>query len=258
MSGRAARRARGDGPAGPVPAPEPLDGHLPGAHAVDFAELIGPKTETSGNSPLPTEEQLTALVRRWGVHDDSTVVVYSPDQPSTASRVWWVLRWAGLADVRYLDCGAHAWVAAGRELSADRPATGGGTARLRLGALPVLDAGTAAGLARAGHLLDARAEQAYLGSADDPATGHIPGAHHLPGTANLRAGRLADTETLRSLYAPFLTGAPVGAYCGGGVAATLDVLALSTLGVTAALYPGSWSQWITDPTRPVARGEERG
>lgn len=97
-----------------------------------------------------------------------------------------------------------------------------------------------------------------MGSADDPATGHIPGAHSLPGTGNLRDGHLADGHTLRSLYTPFLTGAPVGAYCGGGVAATLDVLALSTLGVTAALYPGSWSQWISDPSRPIATGDARG
>lgn len=252
------RRDRGDGPAGPDPVEEPPAGHLPRAHAVDFAELIGAKTATSGNGPLPTADQLTALVQRWGVHEDSLVVVYSPDHPSSASRVWWVLRCAGLADVRYLDGGAHAWIAAGRELTRERPGTGGGTAPLRLGALPTLDADTAAGLARDGHLLDARGPEAYAGSADDPATGHIPGAHSLPGDEDPRAGHFADKAALRSRYAPYLDGAPIGAYCGGGVAATLDVLALSTLGVAAALYPGSWSQWITDPARPIATGAARG
>ncbi|WP_255218393.1 sulfurtransferase, partial [Nocardia abscessus] len=139
-----------------------------------------------------------------------------------------------------------------------RPAAGGGTARVRLGALPTLDADTAAALARDGHLLDSRPPAAYAGSADDATGGHIPGAHSLPGNENLREGYFEDDDTLRSRYAPYLTGAPVGAYCGGGVAATLDVLALSKLGVTAALYPGSWSQWITDPTRPIATGTARG
>ncbi|WP_425296452.1 hypothetical protein [Nocardia abscessus] len=85
-----------------------------------------------------------------------------------------------------------------------------------------------------------------------------PGRTACPGNENLREGYLEDDDTLRARYAPYLTGAPVGAYCGGGVAATLDVLALSKLGVTAALYPGSWSQWITDPSRPIATGTDRG
>lgn len=228
-------------------------GHLPNAHLVDFDELIGPRTEDSGNGPLPDAAQVDALLARWGVRDTSVVVVYSPDHPSTASRVWWVLRWAGLPDVRFLDGGVPAWLATGRTLTDIRPATGGGTARARLGALPTLDADSAAVLARDGHLLDARGPAAYRGSPDDDRTGHIPGAHSLPGVENLRDGHFADESTLREIYAPYLTGAPIGSYCGGGVAATLDVLALSTLGVTAALYPGSWSQWITDPSRPIAR-----
>ncbi|WP_216915395.1 sulfurtransferase [Nocardia noduli] len=236
----------------------PVAGHIPGAHAVDFAELIGPRTETSGNGPLPEEEQVRELVQRWGISDSSLVVVYSADTPSSASRAWWVLRWAGLADVRYLDGGVHAWQASGRELADTRPATGGGTATVRLGALPTLDSDAAAALARDGHLLDARGAAAYAGSADQPASGHIPGAHSLPGTDNLRDGYLADDDTLKTLYAPYLTGAPIGSYCGGGVAATLDVLALSKLGIPAALYPGSWSQWTSDPSRPIATGSDRG
>ncbi|TCJ95645.1 sulfurtransferase [Nocardia alba] len=229
-------------------------GHVPGAHLVDFAQLVGPRTETSGNSPLPEAAQVRELVRRWGIHDSSVIVVYSPDHPSTASRVWWVLRWAGLRDVRYLDGGLSAWLAAGRQLGDLRPVGGGGTAQVRPGSLPTLDAASAAALARDGHLLDARGSGAYAGAGDDAAGGHIPGAHSLPGIDNLRDGYLADADILRELYAPYLTGAPIGSYCGGGVAATLDVLALSTIGVSAALYPGSWSQWTTDPSRPIATG----
>ncbi|MFI1235208.1 sulfurtransferase [Nocardia salmonicida] len=229
-------------------------GHLPGAHLVDFAALVGPRTDTSGNSPLPQEAQVQELLEQWGVHESSVVAVYSPDHPSSASRVWWVLRWAGVADVRFIDGGLSAWLATGRELTDTRPAGGGGTARVRLGSLPTLDAASAGALARDGHLLDARGTGAYNGSGDDTTSGHIPGAHSLPGVDNLRDGYLADADTLRGLYAPYLTGAPIGSYCGGGVAATLDVLALSTIGVTAALYPGSWSHWTTDPSRPIATG----
>lgn len=104
-------------------------GHLPDAHAVDFAELLGARTGTSGDAPLPGAAQLRDLVERTGIHDDSLVAVYSHDLASSATRAWWVLRWAGLADVRYLDGGAHAWLAAGRELTRARPAAGGGTTR---------------------------------------------------------------------------------------------------------------------------------
>lgn len=253
------RRDRATIPGQPALAPaEPPAGHIPGAHAVDFTELVGPRTQISGDAPLPEEAQVRDLFERAGINDSSLVVVYSSDLASSATRAWWVLRWAGLPDVRYLDGGVHAWLAVGGELSQARPASGGGTARVRLGALPTLDADTAAALARDGHLLDSRPPAAYAGSADDATGGHIPGAHSLPGNENLREGYFEDDDTLRSRYAPYLTGAPVGAYCGGGVAATLDVLALSKLGVTAALYPGSWSQWITDPTRPIATGTARG
>ncbi|WP_040797413.1 sulfurtransferase [Nocardia higoensis] len=233
-------------------------GHLPGAHVVDFAEFLGPRTGTSGDAPLPELSQVRDLVERTGIRDDSLIVVYSHDLASSATRAWWVLRWAGLADVRYLDGGAHAWLAAGGELTQSRPPAGGGAAELRLGALPTLDAGTAAALARNGHLLDSRGADWYAGSVPDAIGGHIPGAHSLPGDEDPRAGHFADKAALRSRYAPYLDGAPIGAYCGGGVAATLDVLALSTLGVAAALYPGSWSQWITDPARPIATGAARG
>lgn len=225
-------------------------GHLPGAHVVDFFDFVGPRTATSGDAPLPGAAALQELLRRTGIHDTSTVVVYSPDLVSSATRAWWLLRWAGIADVRYLDGGPRAWLAAGEDLVAAPGRTGKGTARVRPGGLPVLDADGAAALARRGHLLDTRPPRFYAE--------HIPGAHSLPGTETPPDGHLDDAEKLRARYAPYLTGAPIGAYCGGGVAATIDILALSAIGVTAALYPGSWSQWITDPTRPIATGTARG
>ena len=185
------------------------------------------------------------------------MVVYSTDHASSAARVWWVLRWAGVEDVRFLDGGLDGWVARGGELRDDPPAVGGGTASLRLGSLPTLDADDAGRLARSGHLLDARPAHAYDGraaAAGSRPTGHVPGAVSAP----VRPGAyLGDRDELLATYGPYLDGAPVGAYCGSGVAATVTVLALSTLGVDAALYPGSWSAWSTE-SRPVAQGTDRG
>ncbi|GAB2455756.1 sulfurtransferase [Xylanimonas ulmi] len=216
---------------------------IPGAYVVDFDKLVGPSHPGGGENPLPTEAQLARLVRRWGVHDDTPVVVYSTDEVSTATRVWWVLRWAGLADVRVLDGGLSAWQEAGGSLSDDEPAAGAGTASLRLGSLPTVDAEGAAQLARSGRLLDARG-RAYL-------AGHIPGAISLPATAALHDGRIRGEAELRSLFGTFVGGDPVGAYCGSGVAGTVLVHVLHTLAVNAALYPGSWSAWSAE-ARPVA------
>lgn len=229
------------------------DGRIPGAHAVDFADLVGEPGLGTGATPLPSAAQLRELVVRWGIHDHSTVVVATADHPSTATRVWWVLRWAGLADVRFLDGGRDAWLTQGSALSTAAPREGGGTATVSLGSLPTVGAEAAGELAREGRLLDARSADAYAGSDDGSTpTGHIPGAVHLPASSALDGGYLADPESLRELYAPYLDGAPLAASCGSGVAATVDLLALATLGVSAALYPGSFSGWVSEG-RPVSR-----
>jgi thiosulfate/3-mercaptopyruvate sulfurtransferase len=127
------------------------------------------------------------------------------------------------------------------------------------GSLPTLDADDAAKLARTGLLLDARGPDAYAGG--EPRTGHIPGALSAPGTANIGTDGLLKThEDLQVHYAALGVGgrSGVGVYCGGGVAATLDILALARLGVPAALYPGSWSAWSADPARPAATGDQPG
>jgi len=231
-------------------------GHLPGAHQTSLStHFAGPRSAGSGSFPLPTEDQLQSDVRRWGVTADSIVVVYSRENPALAARAWWTLRWAGVPDVRYLDGGADAWVAAGGDLSTQPPAEANGTFRVAVGSVPSVDTGAVGALAREGVLLDARGPDAYQG--DGAGGGHIPGAVNLPGTANLAPdGRLKDDDELRELYrAAGVDGrTPVGAYCGGGVAAALDVLALARLGITAALYAGSFSAWSADPDRPVVTG----
>ncbi|RDG34858.1 sulfurtransferase [Streptomyces corynorhini] len=240
---------------GPEPRNSYLAGHLPGARFVSFEEdLVGPRTGSSGNSPLPRASGLQDRLRRWGVDDDSTVVVHTRQNPAVATRAWWTLRWAGVEDVRYLHGGLSGWRRIGGALDTDVPPPGAGSATVRPGSLPLLTAEEAGRLAASGHLIDARAAQAYRGDPDRTGTGHIPGAHSIPGADNFTGGELRDAAALTALYAAHLDGDEVGAYCGGGVSATTTVLALASLGVEAALYPGSWSAWITDPTRPIATG----
>ncbi|GAA2616894.1 sulfurtransferase [Dactylosporangium fulvum] len=237
-------------------------GHLPGAHYVEHStQLAGVRTPESGKNPLPTDDQIQAAVTGWGIHPSSTVVVYTRGAAPPATRAWWVLTWAGVPDVRYLDGGLDAWTAAGGELTTDEPAPGGGTFQVRTGSLPTIDADEAGALARSGLLLDARPREAYLGDAEQPGQGHIPGAVSVPYSDNLdEDGLLRNDESLRALYAGHgVDGiAPLGLYCGGGVGATTGILVLHRLGIPAALYPGSWTQWSADPTRPVATGTEPG
>ncbi|MFE6157348.1 sulfurtransferase [Streptomyces sp. NPDC056486] len=230
-------------------------GHIPGAHYVPFeAALVGSTTENTGHGPLPRASDLQERLRVWGVDDGSTVVVHTRQNPAVAARAWWILRWAGVENVLCLNGGLAAWQAFGGPLEADVPPPAAGTAVVRPGSLPVLTAEDAGRLAAAGHLIDARSPEAYAGDAQRTGTGHIPGAYSIPGSDNFAEGELREATELRSLYAAHLDGRVIGAYCGSGVSATTTVLALASLGVEAALYPGSWSAWITDPARPTATG----
>ncbi|MER6523968.1 rhodanese-like domain-containing protein [Streptomyces sp. NPDC001508] len=236
-----------------------LTGHIPGARFVPFEkDLVGERTGTSGTGPLPDPGPLQERLRTWGVDDDSTVVVHARRNPAVATRAWWVLRWAGVADVRYLNGGLTAWEEIGGPLDVRVPPPAAGTAVVRPGSLAVLTAEDVGRLAASGHLIDARAPEAYAGDPQHTGTGHVPGAHSIPGSDNFTDGELRDTATLRALYAAHLDGREIGAYCGGGVSATTTVLALAHLGIEAALYPGSWSAWITDPARPATTGAQPG
>jgi thiosulfate/3-mercaptopyruvate sulfurtransferase len=238
-----------------------LAGHLPGAVFVDLErELSAPPSPERGRHPLPAPGDLERAVRRWGVSDGSFVVAYDDTGGMAAARAWWLLRYFGHPDVSVLDGGLEAWVAAGRPLEVGMPiAPQTGTFVPRAGGMPVLDAAAAARVARDGVLLDARAAERYRGESEpiDPVAGHIPGARNHPATDNIDAdGRFRPADDLRSTFTEHGVGdgVPVGAYCGSGVTAAHQVLALELAGFTAALYPGSWSEWIVDPDRPVARG----
>lgn len=259
---------------GPPGAGEYAAGHLPGAVFLDLdTQLCGPPGPR-GRHPLPDPDRLTAVLRVAGVRAGHPVVVYDAGdgQPASqsAARVWWTLRWAGQEPVRVLDGGYAAWVAAGHPVTTEPPGPGPGPVpvpgpgdvTVRPGGLPVLDAAGAAELAAGGVLIDVRAPERYRGEQEpiDPVAGHIPGAVNLPTTTHLtETGQWRDAGQIRSRLAELGVdrAAPVGAYCGSGVNAAHTVLALHRAGRTdAALYVGSWSQWVTDPDRPVATGQD--
>ena len=239
-------------------------GHIPGAHFVDLdRELSAPPG--LGRHPLPDAASFAAAMRRHGVDHARRVVVYDAATGTSAARAWWLLRYFGHRQVRVLDGGFAAWKAAGHPvetgLPAAAPAAGDFTASP--GHLALLDADGAAALARTGVLLDARAGGRYRGETEpvDPVAGHIPGAVSAPTAENVTAdGTFRPPADLARRFAALgaADGTAVGAYCGSGVTAAHEVLALTLAGIPAALYTGSWSEWITDPSRPVATGPDPG
>ncbi|GAA2816189.1 sulfurtransferase [Streptomyces showdoensis] len=243
---------------GPPGRPEYEAGHLPGAVYVDLdADLAGPPG-SGGRHPLPDVAAFGAVMRRAGVSAGRPVVVYDGGLGWGAARAWWLLRWAGHPDVRVLDGGLAAWTG---ELSKDTPAPEPGDFTPEPGALGLLDADAAASLARSGLLLDARAGERYRGEVEpiDRIGGHIPGAVSAPTTENVAAdGRFLPADALRARFAALgAAEAPeVAVYCGSGVSGAHEVLALEIAGFPAALYAGSWSEWSSDPARPVATGPD--
>jgi thiosulfate/3-mercaptopyruvate sulfurtransferase len=246
---------------GPPGRADYLAGHLPGAVFLDLdADLCGPPG-AGGRHPLPDPAALQRALRAAGVRADRPVVTYDGGDGMAAARAWWTLRWAGHRHVRVLDGGYPAWTAAGLPVTTESPAPPAGDITVRPGGMPTLDAETAAARAVAGVLLDVRTAPRYRGETEpiDPVAGHIPGAVNLPAAEYVDGdGRLAPPEVLRARFAEVgvRPGVPVGAYCGSGVTAAQAVLALHVAGYPdAALYVGSWSEWITDPRRPVATGD---
>ncbi|MFS3129604.1 sulfurtransferase [Nocardioides sp. Bht2] len=235
-------------------------GHIPGAQYVDLDTALADPPGAGGRHPLPEPARFIAAMRAAGVDRGRGVVVYDDWSGHAAARAWWLLRHYGHDAVRLLDGGWSAWRDAGGEVAvgAHDPAAPGDF-HGEPGAMETLTATEVVELAAAGPLLDARAPERYRGEVEpvDPVAGHIPGARNAPTGANLGTdGRFLGPEALRDVYAAHgvAPGVPVGVYCGSGVTAAHDVLALATIGVRAALYPGSWSEWVTDPTRPVATG----
>lgn len=232
---------------------EHASGHIPTAAYVDLdSELAGAPgdpVDERGRHPLPEPEVFLAAMRAAGVSEGVPVVVYDDWQGRAAGRAWWLLRDYGHPDVRVLDGGWSAWVATGGEVTTDPAAPAAGDFEGKPGTLRVVDARTVTDV---DILIDARAPERYRGDVEpiDPVAGHIPGAVNVDTSRNVTAdGTFRSPDELRDLYAAVgaVPGADVAAYCGSGVTATHDLLALAVAGVDAALYPGSWSGWVSAP-----------
>jgi len=239
-----------------------LAGHVPGAAFVDLETDLADPPGERGRHPLPDPERFVEAMRRCGVSDGRPVVVYDDAYGTSAARAWWLLRHHGHRGVRVLDGGWSWWRKIGGPVETGPVTPAYGDFVPGPGDLPVVDADGAVEIARVGVLLDARAAERFRGEVEpvDPVAGHVPGAVNVPTSRNLvadgdRAGRFKTRDELAVEYHLALPpGTQVGAYCGSGVTAAHDVLALDVLGVRAALYAGSWSEWVTDPSRPVATG----
>ena len=244
-----------------------LEGHLPGAHFLDLEQdLSAPVIKgVTGRHPLPDPSALVERLRSCGLRQDSQVVLYDDGPGAFAARAWWLLLWLGKRDGLYLlDGGLKAWREAGLELTCAAPDNAPGdfcaepdnslvlTAEqlaLRLGTADLT-------------LLDARALPRFLGEVEpiDPVAGHIPGAQCAAFTDNLGAdGRFLPADELRQRFDGLRGERPLEnlvAYCGSGVTACHNLFAMSLAGYPLApLYAGSWSEWITNPARPVATGQ---
>lgn len=236
-------------------------GHVPGAPFVDLdAVLAGPPGD-GGRHPLPDVAVLQEGLRAAGIGDETRVVVYDQATSLGAARAWWVLRWAGIEDVRVLDGGLAAWRAAGGAVSTEPVTPEPGEVHLEGDELVALDAEDAAATAKLGVLVDARSPERFRGESEpiDPVAGHIPGAVNVPMSELVTDdGRLRPAAQLRERFARegIDEVTVVGTYCGSGVTAAHTALALHEAGVEADVYVGSWSEWITDTSREIATGAQ--
>ena len=245
-------------------------GHIPNAVFADMeSELSGAKRgadgQFRGRHPLPERAALVETLRSWGIGDSTQVVAYDAHGGMFAARLWWLLRWLGHPAVAVLDGGLAAWQAAGLPMSAElpSPARGGIAEKAPLvetvsiaDVLANLDNGQCT-------VVDARAPDRFRGENEtiDPVGGHIPGAKNRFFKDNLDAdGRFKSAAQLKAEFAPLFAD-PTAAImqCGSGVTACHNLLALEVAGLPgAALYPGSWSEWVSDSSRPVAVASQTG
>ena len=246
-------------------------GHIPHAlYAHLEHDLSGPRTPRTGRHPLPQIEVLAATFARFGIDERVQVIAYDQSAGAFATRLWWLLRWLGHPQVAVLNGGLAAWERAGLPLSSTIEARAPRQFRAKAEAHRVASGSEVAALLASGAfaraerlLIDARSADRFAGENEtiDPVAGHVPGARNHPYAGNLDAsGRFLDAARLRQAWEATLRGASAQqliAMCGSGVTACHNLLALEVAGHSGArLFAGSWSEWITDPDHPVARGPE--
>ena len=239
------------------------EGHLPGARYVHLdRDLSAPKTGTNGRHPLPSREAFAATAARLGIAPQTPVVVYDRQGAMFAARAWWMLRWLGHEAVAVLDGGLPAWQQAGGALETEVAAFAALSAYpLRDPRVRMVDAASLLQRLGVARVIDARAPERFRGDVEplDTQAGHIPGARNRFFKDNLAAdGRFKPAEELRDEFRHLLAvgdPAEVVHQCGSGATACHNLLAMEIAGLHgSALYPGSWSEWSSDPSRPVARG----
>jgi thiosulfate/3-mercaptopyruvate sulfurtransferase len=241
-----------------------LAGHIPGAVHVDLErDLSAPITPATGRHPLPSTAAFAATLARLGIGNEAKVACYDAGSGAFAARLWWMLRWVGHDEVAVLDGGFAAWVAEGRPVETDTapPQSARFVAHPRPQRVIQDAPGLMEALARGETLVDVRGAERFEGKVEplDAVAGHVPGAVNLPYLENIGAnGRFRPAGELAQLWRE-RAGAEAGrapiCMCGSGVTACQGLLALEAAGVTGGrLYAGSWSEWIRDPARPVARG----
>lgn len=250
-------------------------GHLPGALYLDHElQLSAPRTGRNGRHPLPNPADFAALMRQAGLRPETRVLAYDASGGMFAAHLWWMLRWIGHEHVAVLDGGWQAWLAAGGAVETEQ--TTGASVRSGLApaqaessvavaqGMPTVDADAVLANLSAPEfvVVDARAAERFRGQTEpmDPVAGHIPGALNRPHSLNLQAdGRFKTPAQLRDEFNALLAGrspSQIVHQCGSGITASHNVFAMELAGLKgSALYPGSWSEWCSDPARPVARGE---
>ncbi|MFC5476233.1 sulfurtransferase [Paraherbaspirillum soli] len=241
-------------------------GHIPQARFAHLDRDLSGPTHTAdgtfkGRHPLPAPDALLATLRKWGINDDTQVIAYDAHGGMYAARLWWLLRSLGHASVAVLDGGLATWLAAGQTLSAVEPTPAIGNISLKPALVASVDAhdvlSNLTNLRRT--LVDARAPDRFRGENEtiDPVGGHIPGAKNRFFRDNLQAdGRFKPGHQLHEEFSELISEPQTAVMqCGSGVTACHNLLALEIAGLHgAALYPGSWSEWCSDPSRPIATG----
>lgn len=235
-------------------------GHIPGAVYVDLEEdLSGPVVSgKTGRHPLPDKKKFAKKLREWGIKRKTTVIVYDDGSHAMAARAWWQLRWAGVKKVLVLHGGIKAWQAARYPMTCDLPERFGTDFEPSFRGMPVIQADELLSDLDSGKLtlIDARGHERFSGRKEplDHRAGHIPTAKCRPFMDNMDdSGRFLSKKELKRQFADLVANGSMPVhYCGSGVTACHNLLAMEYAGIGGSvLYPGSWSEWIVDPERPV-------